>query len=33
MPEAVNVALQLFVAEAMTLDGARSLRGSGWVAT
>jgi Arc/MetJ family transcription regulator len=29
--EAVNFALQLLAAEAMTLDEARSLRGSGWV--
>jgi Arc/MetJ family transcription regulator len=29
--EAVNFALQLLAAEAMTLDEARSLKGSGWV--
>ena len=28
--EAVNFALQLLAAEAMTLDEARSLKGSGW---
>jgi len=29
--EAVNFALQLLAAEAMTLEEARSLKGSGWV--
>jgi len=28
--DAVNFALQLLAAEAMTLDEARSLKGSGW---
>jgi Arc/MetJ family transcription regulator len=29
--DAVNFALQLVATEAMTLDEARSMRGSGWV--